>query len=395
MNILIYTSYTFSPKRGGIANVSLWLSRYLLESGHQVYLVSTRQTEVDVVNNQYYLPCAEVFYCKENAIRFVEMCREWNIDVVINQNGTTPTHNEAIKYANQAKVPVITVLHNSLSGIYGISARIKHMHPLLKALGLWKPTNLLCQQLFKWKYGRYYHYQHEYSSRIVLLSDLFKNEYKSFVGSCGIKVTSIPNVLTLDGLPTELPVKAKEVIFVGRLAPEKRIDLLLKVWSKVEDKFPDWKLTIVGDFSKSDSSLSYAIQRQVAMLGLQHVSFEGYQPPKEYYRRGAIFCMTSAFEGFGLVLVEAMAFGAVPLAFNSYANACEIIDDRVNGYLIPPFDVDDYANLLAGLMEDESRRNKMALEAMKKSKAFGKEQIVEKWIRLFGDIKTESNKFNH
>ncbi len=391
MNILIYINHTFSPLHGGIANVSLWISRYLREAGHRVYLVSTKKTHPDTVDNQYYLSCANSSYCKENAIRFAEMCREWEIDIVINQSGTTPTHNESIRYANQANVPVVTVIHNSLSGIYGINARIKRVHPLLKALGLWQLADTLCQQIFKWKYGKHYRYQHEHSQRIVLLSNLFKDEYAAFVGLCDGKVTSIPNVLTLDDLPDVLPIKTKEVIFVGRLAAEKRVDLLLKIWSKVEEKFPDWKLTIVGATSESDTSLATALHRQATDLKLQRVSFEGYQSPKKYYQRGAIFCMTSAYEGFGLVLIEAMAFGSVPLAFNSYANACEIIDNTLNGFLISPFDVNDYAKHLAHLMNDQNLRTQMAIEAMKKSKVFSKEQITLRWEKLFKEIKSNKN----
>lgn len=76
--------------------------------------------------------------------------------------------------------------------------------------------------------------------------------------------------------------------------------------------------------------------------------------------------MTSLFEGFGLVLTEAMYYGVVPLAFNSYANVGDIINDKVNGFIIPPFDIKEYADKISSLIDNETLRLQMSEAAIKK-----------------------------
>jgi glycosyltransferase involved in cell wall biosynthesis len=96
--------------------------------------------------------------------------------------------------------------------------------------------------------------------------------------------------------------------------------------------------------------------------------------------------MTSLFEGFGLVLVEAMHYGVVPMAFNSYANVSDIIEDGKSGYLISPFDINAYAERLAWLMIHEDERQSMSLTAKQKSEEFSMDRIGGKWDKLIDDL---------
>lgn len=66
-------------------------------------------------------------------------------------------------------------------------------------------------------------------------------------------------------------------------------------------------------------------------LNLKNISFEGFQEPEPYYARSSLFCLTSTFEGFGLVLAEAMQHGCVPLAFDSYPGSQRHYPARKNG----------------------------------------------------------------
>lgn len=386
MNILFYLSTTFSPMHGGIANVSIWLGKFLQEEGYKIYYLSAQKTCETQSDNQYYLPDKNVL-SKINQDYFLKMCQKWNIDIVINQMGATPTQREAIIWSCEASIPVITVVHGTLYGLYGINSKLHRFHKIIKACGLWSACDKILHYIFRYRYGKYYRFQAVKSNKIVLLSDLFKEQYFYYSNVKSNKVVSIPNVLTLDNLPIVCPAKQKEVLSVGRISYEKRIDLLLDIWASIEPEYPDWKLKIIGAPGKGEESLLQELRNKASYLGLHNVTFMGYQQPRDYYRNASIFCMTSSNEGFGLVLVEAMAFGTVPLAFDSYANAHEIINNGINGFLIKPFSIEEYTNHLRILMSDELLLKKFANNSMLKSKVYSKEVIVQQWIKLFKEIK--------
>lgn len=125
---------------------------------------------------------------------------------------------------------------------------------------------------------------------------------------------------------------------------------------------------------------------EAGTLGLERVSFEGFCAPAPYYRDAAIFCMTSAFEGFPMVLLEAAAFGCVPVAFDSYAAVRDIIDDGENGVLVSAFDLDAYTETLAQLMRDDALRERLALAARGRVAEFSPDKIAARWEALFAEI---------
>lgn len=95
----------------------------------------------------------------------------------------------------------------------------------------------------------------------------------------------------------------------------------------------------------------------------------------------AIYLSTLTPAKLAFVLVEAMNYGCVPVAFNSYA-AADIIDDGENGILVPPMDCEKYANALAALMRDSARRERMAQAAMKRANSLSASKIAERWENL-------------
>ena len=96
--------------------------------------------------------------------------------------------------------------------------------------------------------------------------------------------------------------------------------------------------------------------------------------------------MTSSYEGFGIVLVEAMNMKVVPIAFESFSTVRDIIDNNINGVLIPPFNTDLYAEKLSELMSKSSLRDKYSNKAYHKSKQFHLDEIGDKWLSLFSSL---------
>ena len=143
---------------------------------------------------------------------------------------------------------------------------------------------------------------------------------------------AIPNPNTYPAQENTDFLKKKQILYVGRIEwRQKRVGRLIDIWKRIYKKFPDWELVIVGDGP---------IRQDIGTESLKDGS--GLFSPvgktlRPFYRDASILCLTSDFEGWGMVLTEAMTFGAVPVAFNSYAAITDIIDDGKNGLLVPPF----------------------------------------------------------
>ena len=180
--------------------------------------------------------------------------------------------------------------------------------------------------------------------------------------------------------------KTKEIIYVGRLDfVQKRVYRVINTWNYLEEKFPDWRLTIVGD---GDDRAN--LEGHVKALGLKHVSFEGFKSPIDYYKRASMLMLTSDFEGFPLVLAECMSFGVVPVVYNSYAAVGDIISDGKDGIVVPfcpeGYKADVAAKMVAGVMGNNEKRNAMAQAAIEKSKNYSVDEIYDKWIEIMKNI---------
>ena len=159
----------------------------------------------------------------------------------------------------------------------------------------------------------------------------------------------------------------------------------------LEERFPDWRLTIVGDGEDREN-----LENHVRCLGLKRVSFEGFQKPIDYYKRASLLLLTSDFEGFPLVLAECMSFGVIPVVYNSYAAVGDIISDGKDGIVIPFFaegyKADIAAQMVAKIIKDDSYRNDMALAAIEKSKNYSVDEIYNRWMEILTSLYNEKTK---
>ena len=175
------------------------------------------------------------------------------------------------------------------------------------------------------------------------------------------------------------------ILFCGRFENwSKRIDRLLRIWGKVQDRLPDWKLVLVGD-GPADKML-----RQLAVeLGLERISFEGRQSDvASYYRKASIVCLTSETEGWVLTLTEAQAQGCIGVAFGATSGIREILgDDEKCGYVVPPFDEDAYADTLLRIAAmSKEQQNVIRKAAVERRLAYTPEIIARKWQQLFDSL---------
>ena len=176
--------------------------------------------------------------------------------------------------------------------------------------------------------------------------------------------------------------KENIILYVGRLnIIQKRVDLLLQIWQKLHNKLPDWQFWVVGDGPEKEFMKNFCKENN-----LTNVKFFGKNKPDEFYKKAKIFHLTSAFEGFGNVLVEAQSYGCVPILFNSYSAALDIVTHNENGILISPFELDDYANATIDLINNSTKLNDLKVNAYTTVDRFSYESTYQKWEGLFKNI---------
>lgn len=229
--------------------------------------------------------------------------------------------------------------------------------------------------------------------RIVVFSNSYIDGYLSVVNRKDrSKLAVIPNPLSFtDHLhKEEVAKKRKEVIIVGRLAEgQKRISIALKIWKLIERNpyLNDWRLSVVG--SGKDEKYYYWLAQK---YNLQRISFEGNQDPRPYYKRASIMMLTSGYEGWPMVLMEAMPMGCCCLSFDSFGAINDIIIDGVNGRIIHENNLNEYASCLTELMLNDDKRIKMGINAIDSSQQFSMNNIGKLWKELYVEL-TKNNTY--
>lgn len=175
------------------------------------------------------------------------------------------------------------------------------------------------------------------------------------------------------------------VIAVGRLDYQKGFDRLIQAWELIQKngRFDDWTLDIFGQGEWHDMLQRMIMDRKLG--NMVHIN----QPTNNIgneYAHSSLIVMTSNYEGFGMVLVEAMACGVPAVAFDCKCGPKDIIQDGKNGLLVSNGDIQGLADAMMTLMGNEALRKRMGEEARKVISAYSEETVMSQWIRLFTDL---------
>lgn len=374
---------------GGLEVVTAVLANKFVEEGHQVSVFSFlggKHSIADRFDARIRLYQQDDYSrSKENVAKLRKVLVDDKIDIIINQWGLPYTPiKTARKAAKGLDVKIISVYHNapSFNGrIQKLNIALMGCENLMKRLAL-----RLMRFAFKKVTSRAMAYIYRHSDLFLVLSPSYIEEFKRFTGVSDdryLQVLTNPITVEHDGYEYAFNEKQKEIIYVGRLDfVQKRVYRVIDTWNYLEERFPDWRLTIVGDGEDREN-----LENHVKYLGLKRVSFEGFQKPIYYYKRASILLLTSDFEGFPLVLAECMSFGVIPAVYNSYSAVCDIIDDGKDGIVFPyhknGYQAEEAAGMIANIMKDDGKREQMALAAIKKSKEYSVEKIYSEWERVF------------
>lgn len=380
------------PVDGGIETVTRTLANEFVNRGYNIYIVYTEYSypkkNGPFVNEQiksYLIPKSF------NDVHFKEATKEYvkrlvineGIDIIINQ--CYPTWTADILSDLKGRVKIIECLHMTLffpSSYHrlkwsGYDLKMRLCGPLVyrHLQRKWR-----CEALMR---------EFSFVDRFVFLSRTYVNEFIKFTGYDNTegKVTFMNNPISFpaNNIKDDIICQKENIVLcVARLSEkEKRVSYMLYVWKEIESdkRFDDWRFDIVGD------GPSYNDYKNLALsLGLKRVFFHGYQDPTSYYIKSKVSLMTSIAEGWGMTIVESQYYGVVPVVLNTFSSVFDIIDNGVNGIIVP-ICKKKFIIVLKNIMASDERRENMAKAAMKSVMRFHVDKIVDLWEKLIDNIR--------
>ena len=379
MRILFYL-HRF-PAIGGIENVTAFLANSFAREGHVVEIIShvgvKGQEDAQVLDSRIRFQSMPESSCTSRSNRkflFNHILAK-KPNVIVFQDSYAPIERNLFPVPDN--VPVVVCEHNAPYQGYiepiswGTTLRSvarKALNPLRSRL---RASNMV----------RRHRKLYEACWRYALLSDRYFGEFKAILQlKDARKLVAISNAVGSG--PGKVRKKKNDVLFVGALNYRKGLDMLISSWGCIASRFPDWRLVIVGD-----GPMRGYLEKSVIESELHNVTITGSTiDPSEYFADAKIFAFPSRREGWPLVVQEAQAYGCVPVLFDSFSAAHDIVQDGDNGLLVPAFDTDAFARRLASLMNADSEIERMSLNAAAVICRYSPENIMQKWAALFAEL---------
>lgn len=194
-------------------------------------------------------------------------------------------------------------------------------------------------------------------------------------------VDVIPNFSTMPAFNCSL-CNTKRIIAVGRLSWEKGYDRLLSIWNILSNKYHDWNLDIYGE-----GELDNYLNTTISECNIKNIKIHNFTSElSKEYEKSSICVMTSYYEGFSLVLLEAMKSGVPCVSFDCPFGPSSIIVDNQCGFLIENGNINQFVDKLSILIEKEEIRKRFAIAAVARSKDFSVDRVMMLWKTLFDKI---------
>jgi len=359
---LVISSLTELPG-GGAERVISNMANFWADTEHKVTLIT-----FDSGNNPYYLLSKNV---KWVALDFIGSSNNWIEGLINNIKRIFKLRNAIVKSAPDSIISFISatnILVLMTTFLLSTNVIISERN---------SPTYSRANRRI-WHLLRKFVYP--YANHLVVQT----RETGLFFANYNRSVKVIPNSVIV--LPEKMKQEpgfslppGKKIVAMGGLINQKGFDLLLYIVSRLFKKFTDWNLIIMGKGPLCDELKSEARKLEIE----NKVTFTGrVMDPYSVLYRCDIFVLSSRYEGFPNALLEAMACGLPPVSFDCPSGPGEIIKQGVNGFLIPPGDVEAMEESLCVLMQDEGLRSNLGNEAIKVRERFAVDIIMKQWSRL-------------
>ena len=375
----IYYIYTALVTKGGADRVIAEKANWLVEHGHEVSIVTDTQLGREPafpLSSKVKLIDLAIDFSKEYGHCFP--VRIWMYYKLMYQ------YRKKMKALLMHDHPdiVVSTLGRDISFITKIkdgSKKIGEAHTTkyyIRNFHLLENRNLFFKYLtkyFRWIMDR----QVSRLEALVVLTSQDKNDWEHL-----LPVYVIPNSYPFY---PETPSNCgnKQAIIVGRYNSAKGYNYLIDAWREVHKSYPDWIINIFGSGEYEEM-----VRKQINDNGLQDVIIMNNPTDHimEEYLKSSIYVMSSVFEGFAMVLLEAMACGLPCVSFDCPYGPRNVITDGEDGFLVDYLNSEALAKSICKLIEDEKLRKQMGQNGRKNVLSYSRETIMPQWVSLFESI---------
>lgn len=369
MNILFIAYSPLFAFAGGVQRVTTILANELRTRGYNVYyLCGISQTihndEISQYPPSFYMnKKLEESYDNTSLELYHKYLNELKIDIVILQY---PIFGKSLFFLKNtpANIPLISFFHNQ--PFY--CTKDKSLKDKFRSFIRTQKEKILFNTAL------------QHSTKFCFLSEKFYSRLPNYLRlKYHNKLLAInnPNSFSVDNTFYE---KEYVVLLVSRLSEgQKNIHDFIDMWSLLSLNNPNWKAYIVGDGPDR-----FFLEKYAKTKNIKNLFFEGIKNNvTDYYKKAQFICMTSNYEGWGMVLTEGMAYGCIPCVYGTYEAAYDIIDNGKCGFITTPYKPSEMVNKIQSLIDNEDLRRQFSENARKKVLLFTPDKIVDQWEQLF------------
>lgn len=220
----------------------------------------------------------------------------------------------------------------------------------------------------------------KYCDYIVTLTNRDMLLWQQGLNKINAKIIPIANPTPYENTGYTPSLSSKTVLAMGRLTYQKGFDMLIDAWAQVCESNSDWTLKIVGSGEDNDK-----LKQQVLDLNLSNrIEFIPVTSDVvSYYKNASIYCLSSRFEGFGMVILEAMSYSLPVVSFDCDCGPSDLIDDGVNGLLVKPMDIESLSSKILDFISFSTTEYiGMSENSYNKAKKFYSKEVLNKWIEI-------------
>lgn len=386
MNILFLIGVY--PNYGGTEKVTTFLANQFSNEGYSIHIASFEQPKLELTEDLHEGIILHKLCYPINSYTNIKILKkiihDFHINIIIN-NWCLPFFTTLL--CNKARKGTQCKLISALHGVPDKSKKVIEAEDAVSMANIfllklyYKIKLNITESIIK----NSIRYVYKNSNRYVVLSDGFLKSFQQYTNITDTsKLLSIGNpiILPTDYEKDYISQKKKQILYVGRMDMEnKRVNRIIEAWEEIYKEYPDWELILVGDGPHRK-----LLEEYINVHNIKRVLFTGFikEDPIKYYKKATILMLTSDLEGFGLVIVESMSYGVIPIVYGSYVSVYDIITHGKTGFITPvPYSKSTTVEYLKFIIDNPQTAKIMAHNALEKSKDFSKEVAIKKWKQLF------------
>lgn len=378
---IVMLTAEYLPKKGGIATHVNELSKTLVKQGHEVHIIARKPLKNSPQNSDlnlhyvYWMPIP-MFYMPTYSFfagrMLTEIIKDYDVDIA---HGHSPLLSPHAVTRLSKDIPYISTIHSVWTNEYN---SIKDRP--IRSLNI----NDFSIRLFAKSFSTYDQILFDIAKKLICVSNAVRKEVLQKYHIDKGKLTVIPNAVDHHRfVPLKQGEDEETILYVGRLASVKGLDMLIYASKYVLKQEPQVVFKIVGGGNiQYYEKLARKLQVDNSFNfigGLDHHELH------TIYQNSSVFVLPSFYEGLPTTILEAMSCG-MPVVATDIPGISEVVRDKETGLLVPPKDPKALADAIIKLLKDEELRRKMGEAGRKRvEEEFTWDRITKKIVRLYKD----------